>query len=111
MNPISALSAPARWLLCAFLVATATGASADNPSLSGEVARVIEAQGPEVARKWFAEIYPSQKAVYAISTPGMAELASRYMQAGDVDAARAVAWMLDLISKDLLNESLGTGAN
>lgn len=100
-----------RTLVCASLLAAASLAGAENPSLSREVARVIEAQGAAVAREWFAEIYPAQKEAFTINTPGLAELASKYMQNGDVEAARAVAWMLDEISSDMLNEALNAGSN
>lgn len=95
-----------RWLFCVFLLATASIATGEKLSMSGEVTRVIDAQGPEVARNWFAETYPAQKDLYAINTAGMAELASRYMQNGNVEAARAVGRMLDQISQNMLDEAL-----
>ena len=65
--------------------------SAENPSLTGEVARVIEAQGPAVAREWFSEIFPSHESVYRINPPEMAQLAAKFTHEGNADAARAVA--------------------
>ena len=70
---------------------------------------MIEAQGPEVAKEWFADFYPDQRHVYRINTPGMAELASKYMKNGNVEAAGAVAWMMDRITQDLLNEAINSG--
>lgn len=99
-----------RWLLCFLFVTTTSIASADNPSMSGEIANVIEAQGPEIAKEWFEDVYPSHIDNYTINTPGMAELASRYMQNGEVEAARAVAWMLDKITQNMLNEAINGGA-
>ena len=99
-----------RWLLCILFITTTSIATGDNPSMSGEIANVIEAQGPEVAKEWFEEVYPAQKDAFTINTPGMAELASKYMQNGEVEAARAVAWMLDKITQNMLNEAINTGA-
>ena len=98
-----------RCLLCFLLLSTTSIATGDNPSMSGEIADVIEAQGPEVAKEWFSEVYPAQKDAFTINTPGMAELASRYMQNGEVEEARAVAWMIDKITQNLLDEAINAG--
>ena len=99
-----------RLLLCFLFITAASTATGETPSMSGEIASVIEAQGPEVAKEWFEEVYPAHIDNYTINTPGMAELASKYVKNGEVEAARAVAWMLDKITQNMLNEAINTGA-
>ena len=68
-------------------------AAQDRDLLSVEVSTVLEEEGLEAAQERFEELYPAQQNQYEPDTAGLFEVASGYMQAGDMETAQALMEM------------------
>jgi hypothetical protein len=78
-------------LLC--LVCSSQVAAQDRDLLSVEISTVLEEEGLEAAQKRFEELYPAQQDEYEPDTGGLFQIASGYMQAGDMETAQALMEM------------------
>jgi len=78
-------------LLCLLYAGQAT--AQDKPLLSAEIRTVLEEEGLKAAQQKFEELYPAQQDLYEPDVTGMYEIASGYMQAGDMETAEALMEM------------------
>ena len=78
-------------LLC--LIFSSQARAQDKELLSAEVGTVLEEQGLRAAQQRFEELYPAQQERYEPDATGMYEIASGYMQAGDMETAEALMEM------------------
>jgi len=78
-------------LLCLLYAGQAT--AQDKPLLSAEIRTVLEEEGLNAAQQKFEELYPAQQDLYEPDVTGMYEIASGYMQAGDMETAEALMEM------------------
>ena len=76
-------------LLLGFLVFDCSFAQ-DKPALSEAIRKEIDAQGIEIAKKYFTEQFNSQKDLYNIDMQGISALGNAYAQAGNMESAGAV---------------------
>lgn len=90
-------------LLCSQL------AFASTP-LSTEVARLIETQGVGAAREWFTQLWQDGAADYEPDVDKLADLGSRYLQEGNLEAGMAVMEMVSIISLAELDAALQSQA-
>ncbi|MDO8862736.1 hypothetical protein Q6D67_13580 [Haliea sp. E1-2-M8] len=90
-------------LLCAGLVFA-------RPPLATEMARLIESQGVDAARESFAELWENAGAEYEPDVDGLAELGTRYLREGNIDAGMAVMEMVSIISLAELDTALESQA-
>lgn len=99
-----ALSLPlAAILLCSHL------AFASTP-LSTEVARLIASEGVAAAREWFTQLSEDSTADYEPDVDKLADLGSRYLQEGNLEAGMAVMEMVSIISLAELDAALRSRA-
>lgn len=77
-----------------------------RPPLSAEVARVVESHGVEAARERFAELWSSSAADYEADVEGLADLGSRYLEAGNIEAGMALMEMVSIVSLAELDTAL-----
>ena len=78
-------------LLCLLYAGQAT--AQDKPLLSAEIRTVLAEEGLKAAQQRFEAIYPAQQDQYEPDATGMYEIASGYMQAGDMETAEALMEM------------------
>ena len=78
-------------LLC--LVYSSQAAAQDRELLSAEIRTVLAEEGLKAAQQRFEELYPAQQDRYEPDATGMYEIASGYMQAGDMETAEALMEM------------------
>lgn len=90
-------------LLCA-------GLAFAKPPLSTEVARLIESQGVEAARAHFSQLWENAAANYEPDVNNLADLGTRYLQEGNIEAGMAVMEMVSIISLAELNTALQSQA-
>jgi len=77
-----------------------------KPSLSAEVAAVMEAEGVAAAKQRFAEIYPARKDEYDVDPQEMVKLSQGYMQAGDMEAGMALVEMMSMITVEMSSAAM-----
>ena len=82
-------------LLCVLFAVPAT--AQDRPLLSAEIRTVLEEDGLEAAQQRFEELYPEQQDQYEPDTNGLFEIASGYMQAGDMETGQALMEMATVV--------------
>ncbi len=90
-------------LLCASLAYA-------KPPLSAEVARLLESHGVDAARERFAELWANSAADYEADVEGLADLGTRYLEAGDIEAGMAVMEMVSIVSLAELDAALESQA-
>ena len=78
-------------LLC--LVSSSPARAQEKDLLSAEVGTTLEEEGLEAAQSRFEELYPAQQNRYEPDATGLFEVASGYMQAGDMETAQALMEM------------------
>ena len=78
-------------ILC--LVSSSPVRAQDKELLSIEVGMVLKEEGLEAAQQRFEELYPAQQDRYEADAAGLFEVASGYMQAGDMETAQALMEM------------------
>jgi hypothetical protein len=69
----------------------------DRALLSAEIETVLEEEGLEAAQQRFEELYPAQQDQYEPDTTGLFEIASGYMQAGDMETGQALMEMATVV--------------
>jgi hypothetical protein len=82
-------------LLC--LLFAVPAAAQDRALLSAEIRTVLEEEGLEAAQQRFEELYPAQQDQYEPDTTGLFEIASGYMQAGDMETGQALMEMATVV--------------
>ncbi|MFO7553106.1 MAG: hypothetical protein R6W80_16995 [Haliea sp.] len=90
-------------LLCASLACA-------KPPLSAEVARLLENGGVDAARERFAELWANSAADYEADAEGLADLGTRYLEAGNIEAGMAVMEMVSIVSLAELDTALESQA-
>ncbi|MEQ8802389.1 hypothetical protein [Haliea sp.] len=90
-------------LLCASLACA-------KPLLSAEVARLLESHGVDAARERFAELWTNSAADYEADVEGLADLGTRYLEAGNIEAGMAVMEMVSIVSLAGLETALESQA-
>ncbi len=68
------------------------------PPLSTEVARLIDTHGVDAARERFTELWADNANAYEPDLDGLADLGSRYLEEGNIEAGMAVMEMVSIIS-------------
>ncbi|MEQ9462120.1 MAG: hypothetical protein RJQ10_00545 [Haliea sp.] len=87
-----------------------SGLAVAGPPLSAEVARWIDSQGVDAARERFAELWASAADDYEPDLDALADLGSRYLQEGNIEAGMAVMEMVSIISLAELDAALQSQA-
>lgn len=90
-------------LLCASLAFA-------KPPLSAEVARLLESHGVDAARERFAKLWADSAADYEADVEGLADLGSRYLEAGNIEAGMALMEMVSIVSLAELDTALESQA-
>lgn len=75
------------------LLSSVPASAQDKPLLSAEIRTVLAEEGLKAAQQRFEELYPAQQDRYEPDATGMYEIASGYMQAGDMETAEALMEM------------------
>ena len=75
-------------------------AAQDKPALSGEIAKVLAASGPDGAQARFDEIYPAHKADWTLDMTGFGNLMTGLMAKGNTKAGTVVMGMMQVIGQD-----------
>lgn len=81
-----------------------------KPPLSSEVARLIENHGVDATRERFAKLWAESAADYRADVEGLADLGTRYLQEGNIEAGMAVMEMVSIISLAELDTALQSQA-
>lgn len=87
-----------------------TGLAFAKPPLSTEIAQLIENHGVDAARERFGELWENAANEYEPDTDGLADLGTRYLQEGDIEAGMAVMEMVSIISLAELDTALESQA-
>ncbi len=87
-----------------------SGLAFAGPPLSTEVARLIDSQGVDAARERFAELWANAADTYEPDLDALADLGSRYLQEGNIEAGMAVMEMVSIISLAELDAALQSQA-
>jgi hypothetical protein len=87
-----------------------TGLAFASPPLSTEVARLIESEGVDAARERFTQLWEDGAADYEPDVNKLADLGSRYLQEGNLEAGMAVMEMVSIISLAELDAALQSQA-
>lgn len=87
-----------------------TGLAFAGSPLSTEVARLIESHGVEGARARFAELWANNADGFEPDPEALADLGTRYLQEGDIEAGMAVMEMVSIISLAELDAALQSQA-
>jgi len=77
-----------------------------KPLLSAEVARLIDSHGIDAARERLGELAVNTADNFEPDLDGLADLGTRYLQEGDIEAGMAVMEMLSIISLGELDAAL-----
>lgn len=102
---------PTRALILALATALlCAGMAFARPPLSAEVERLIASQGVDAARERFTELWANAAADYEPDVNALAELGSRYLQQGNIEAGMAVMEMVSIISLAELDTALQSQA-
>jgi hypothetical protein len=72
----------------------------EEPQLSAEIKKVLDALGPEAALSKFNELFPAQKDRYKVDLEGFGKMANSYAQAGEMEKMQAVIEMTTLLAQD-----------
>ena len=80
-------------IILVLLGGSANAAPQGEPVIAPEIGRLISEQGIDAARQRFTELAESPSLDFNLETQGMMTLMSAYMQAGNNEAAEAVAEM------------------
>jgi hypothetical protein len=75
------------------LLSSVPASAQEEPLLSAEIRTVLSEEGLKAAQQRFEELYPAQQDRYEPDAAGMYEIASGYMQAGDMETAEALMEM------------------
>ena len=105
---ITTLIPPVFLLILVLICGTATAAAQGEPVIAPEIGRLISEQGIATARQRFTELAESPSLDFNLETQGMMTLMSAYMQAGNNEAAEAVAEMNAQMMQKMLSGTQAT---
>ncbi len=97
------------WSVIVLLTTTSTLA-AEKPQLTDELRVLFESEGVAAAKQHFSDVYPSKKDAYTIDVQKLLMMAGEYMQAGNTEAAQAVAGFSNAINQEMFLSTMATHA-